>query len=225
LKRDRELHNMLNHRHPHRCFCWMAIFHSYSDPLRVKTIVSNLLSNSIKYSDPQKIRKYIQVSAHIFADKLFLTIEDNGIGIDAEHQRRSSICVLFVKRRQERYRPGTLHCKRYCRQAKGNIYVKSKKRGKHIFYDNFAEIPSIRSSQMMPAPAHCITRIHRSRTAHMILPRDEVVGITRFCVIPKIGKGCESDRGRHEGSEAQYHRFAGADLIIGNKEENTKDRM
>ncbi len=67
----------------------------YSDPLRVKTIVSNLISNSIKYSDPQKMRKYIQVSAHVFTDWLFLTFEDNGIGIDNEHQEK--IFDLFYR--------------------------------------------------------------------------------------------------------------------------------
>jgi PAS domain S-box-containing protein len=99
----------------------------YSDPLRVKTIVSNLLSNAIKYSDQAKMRRYIQVSAHIFIDKLFLTIEDNGIGIGAEHQ--SKIFELFYRVTSDRKGTGLglYIVKDTVDRLKGNIYVKSKK--------------------------------------------------------------------------------------------------
>ncbi|HZY82533.1 MAG TPA: ATP-binding protein [Cyclobacteriaceae bacterium] len=99
----------------------------YSDTLRVKTIVSNLLSNSIKYSDPQKMRKYIQVSAHVFNDTIFLTFEDNGIGIDTEHQEK--IFDLFYRVTADRKGTGLglYIVKDTIDRLKGKIYVKSVK--------------------------------------------------------------------------------------------------
>jgi signal transduction histidine kinase len=99
----------------------------YSDPLRVKTIVANLLSNAIKYSDPTKMRKYIQVSAHVFSDWLFLTIEDNGIGIDTEHQEK--IFDLFYRVSADRKGTGLglYIVKDTIDRLHGKIYVRSKR--------------------------------------------------------------------------------------------------
>jgi PAS domain S-box-containing protein len=99
----------------------------YSDPLRVKTIVSNLLSNSIKYSDPQKMRKYIQVSAHVFSDWLFLTFEDNGIGIDAEHQEKIFDLFYRVSSDKKGTGLGLYIVKDTIDRLKGKIYVRSKR--------------------------------------------------------------------------------------------------
>jgi PAS domain S-box-containing protein len=99
----------------------------YSDPLRVKTIVSNLLSNSIKYSDPQKMRKYIQISAHVFADWLFLTFEDNGIGIGDEHQEKIFDLFYTVNADKKGTGLGLYIVKDTIDRLKGKIYVRSKK--------------------------------------------------------------------------------------------------
>lgn len=99
----------------------------YSDALRLKTIVSNLLSNSIKYSDPQKMRKYIQVSAHVFADWLFLTFEDNGIGIDAEHQEKIFDLFFRVSADKKGTGLGLYIVKDTIDRLKGKIYVRSKR--------------------------------------------------------------------------------------------------
>ena len=58
----------------------------YSDPVRLKTILTNILSNSIKYSDPAKSNQFILIAVHVFADQLFLSIADNGIGIERDYQ-------------------------------------------------------------------------------------------------------------------------------------------
>lgn len=97
----------------------------YSDPLRVKTIVSNLLSNAIKYSDPAKMRKYIQISAHIFNDTVFLTIEDNGIGIDAEHQEKIFDLFYRVTADKKGTGLGLYIVKDTIDRLNGKIYVKS----------------------------------------------------------------------------------------------------
>lgn len=99
----------------------------YSDPLRVRTIVSNLVSNAIKYSDPQKIRKYIQISAHIFNDTVFLTIEDNGIGIDPEHQQKIFDLFYRVTPDKKGTGLGLYIVKDTIDRLNGKIYVKSTK--------------------------------------------------------------------------------------------------
>ena len=99
----------------------------YSDPIRVKTIVSNLLSNSIKYSDPQKMRKYIQVSAHVFADWLFLTFEDNGIGIETEYQEKIFDLFFRVSSDKKGTGLGLYIVKDTIDRLKGKIYVRSKR--------------------------------------------------------------------------------------------------
>jgi PAS domain S-box-containing protein len=60
----------------------------YSDPIRLKAIISNVLSNSIKYSDSRKSNRYILIAAQVFADQLFISFEDNGIGVPEEHQEK-----------------------------------------------------------------------------------------------------------------------------------------
>lgn len=99
----------------------------YSDPLRVKTIVSNLLSNAIKYSDPTKMRKYIQISAHVFHDWLFLTVEDNGIGIDAEHQDKIFDLFYRVGADKKGTGLGLYIVKDTVDRLKGKIYLRSKR--------------------------------------------------------------------------------------------------
>lgn len=99
----------------------------YSDPVRLKTILSNLLSNAIKYSDPQKMRKYIQLSAHVFVDWLFITIEDNGIGIAAEHVEKIFDLFYRVSSDKRGTGLGLYIVKDTVDRLKGKIYVRSKR--------------------------------------------------------------------------------------------------
>jgi signal transduction histidine kinase len=55
-----------------------------SDRARLRQIVSNLVSNAIKYTPAGKV----VLSAAMTGDKLRIGVSDTGIGIDAEHHRR-----------------------------------------------------------------------------------------------------------------------------------------
>jgi signal transduction histidine kinase len=59
-----------------------------SDPSRIKIILSNLIGNAFKYQDRRK--EHPRVSIRAFSDQqgISLTIEDNGIGIAAEHHAK-----------------------------------------------------------------------------------------------------------------------------------------
>lgn len=53
----------------------------YSDVLRLKIIFNNLISNAIKYCDPEKSEKKIEIKVFKENDFYKIVIKDNGIGI------------------------------------------------------------------------------------------------------------------------------------------------
>lgn len=59
-----------------------------SDATRLQTILSNLISNAIRYHDHRKENKYIQLSCHQTTESFSLHVEDNGQGIDPQYQKR-----------------------------------------------------------------------------------------------------------------------------------------
>ena len=58
------------------------------DAARMKVILNNLISNCIKYSDPDKDQNFYAVDIHMGDSELTLSISDNGIGIEPEYQHR-----------------------------------------------------------------------------------------------------------------------------------------
>jgi len=54
----------------------------YSDHYRLSLILNNLISNAIKYSDPQKETSFIHITINLRPDKVTLIFKDNGIGIE-----------------------------------------------------------------------------------------------------------------------------------------------
>jgi PAS domain S-box-containing protein len=67
----------------------------YSDSIRVRTIVANILSNALKYSDHGKLKPFIKISVSLTADFCEITIADNGIGIESQYQDK--IFDLFFR--------------------------------------------------------------------------------------------------------------------------------
>ena len=52
-----------------------------ADAARLEMILSNLISNAIKYSDPTKKDRWIKINAKLVDSILIMTISDNGLGI------------------------------------------------------------------------------------------------------------------------------------------------
>jgi signal transduction histidine kinase len=70
-----------------------------SDKNRLKVIISNLVSNAIRYHDHRKDQQYIRLHAEV-RDKVFhLTVEDNGQGIAAEYHAR--IFEMFYRANEQ----------------------------------------------------------------------------------------------------------------------------
>lgn len=59
-----------------------------TDPTRLHTVLSNLISNSIRYHDQRKENKYIHLTFHQTEQSFSLHLEDNGQGIEPEYQKR-----------------------------------------------------------------------------------------------------------------------------------------
>ena len=60
----------------------------YSDSTRCTVILNNLISNSIRYSNPRAEEPYVEVDVQVNEAEAIITIRDNGIGIAKEKQDR-----------------------------------------------------------------------------------------------------------------------------------------
>lgn len=60
----------------------------YTDRLRFNTIVENLISNAIKYHKKEESNRYIKIIGNSDSENLYITITDNGIGIDPEYHQK-----------------------------------------------------------------------------------------------------------------------------------------
>jgi PAS domain S-box-containing protein len=67
----------------------------YSDAIRIQTIITNILSNAIKYSDQKKSEPFIGINVSINEEFCQLRIIDNGIGIDQKYLQK--IFDLFFR--------------------------------------------------------------------------------------------------------------------------------
>ncbi|MGM8361532.1 sensor histidine kinase [Flavobacterium sp. ARAG 55.4] len=59
-----------------------------SDELKLKIIINNILTNAIKYSDIQKESPFIAIKTYQDKDNIYISIEDNGIGVKQEYQNK-----------------------------------------------------------------------------------------------------------------------------------------
>jgi len=102
-----------------------------ADPLRLQQVVVNLLTNAIKYTDPGG---FITVSLSKDADEVNLSVEDDGIGIDASMLTKIFEPFLQAENRTQRSLGGLgiglSLTKRLVEMHGGKITVKSDGRGK-----------------------------------------------------------------------------------------------
>jgi signal transduction histidine kinase len=67
----------------------------YSDAYRLSIIFQNLLSNSIKYQDVEKVKSFIRIEADVTPREIRITFSDNGMGIRGEYL--SKIFSMFFR--------------------------------------------------------------------------------------------------------------------------------
>ncbi len=66
-------------------FLFDSEYSLYSDVMRLKTILTNILSNAIKYSDRTKTNRFIKVKASVSETICLILVEDNGLGIEPQY--------------------------------------------------------------------------------------------------------------------------------------------
>jgi PAS domain S-box-containing protein len=67
----------------------------YSDEGRLRVVLLNLLSNGIKYGDPNKEKPFIHITVYLLSGYAHLSVKDNGIGIGEEYQER--VFTMFYR--------------------------------------------------------------------------------------------------------------------------------
>src|SRR6185437_11528662 len=60
----------------------------YSDRSRLSIILNNLISNSIRYQNPEAADPFVEIYVEISASSAEIRIRDNGIGIDKENHEK-----------------------------------------------------------------------------------------------------------------------------------------
>lgn len=99
-----------------------------SDVVEVTSIISNVISNSIKYFDEKKQNSFINIKISVNSKQAVIIIKDNGIGI-----QKSNLSKIFVKNFQENKKSkkgvglGLNLVKTSIENMNGKISVKSEK--------------------------------------------------------------------------------------------------
>jgi signal transduction histidine kinase len=97
-----------------------------TDPSRLRVILNNLLSNSIKYSDPDKDELIIKISASKAEYNFIFSVEDNGVGI-ADDQK-GKIFNMFYRASENAVGSGLglYIVKESLERLNGSIHLQSK---------------------------------------------------------------------------------------------------
>jgi light-regulated signal transduction histidine kinase (bacteriophytochrome) len=104
------------------------------DPVQIKQLFQNLIQNALKFrreKDP-----FVKVSAELLDNQWTFSVQDNGIGINAEYYDR--IFMLFQRLHEKEKYPGTglglAICKKIVERHGGRIWLKSEEGKGTTFY-------------------------------------------------------------------------------------------
>ncbi|HYG00835.1 MAG TPA: ATP-binding protein [Chryseosolibacter sp.] len=98
----------------------------YSDPYRLSVIISNLVSNAIKYRDPKKTQSKIAIEATVDAAVLNIIFSDNGIGIGEDYLAKIFDMFFRATDRSEGAGLGLYIVRETVDKLRGKIEVDSK---------------------------------------------------------------------------------------------------
>jgi len=149
----------------------------YADPTRVRQIVLNLVSNSIKFTD----RGAITVSAHPRENEVVVSIRDTGIGIQPNDQAKVFEPFRQVGKAVERRAAGTglglAISRRFVEMHGGRIWVESEPGQGSVF--SFT-LPAMASARPAAAPAaHSPGAPSTSRTVLVVDDDPDVISLFR----------------------------------------------
>ncbi len=96
----------------------------YSDSYRLSLILNNLISNAIKYADPQK-DSFIHIKIQVDNHKAFIIFRDNGIGIDKNYVDKVFNMFFRATSKNEGAGLGLYIVKEAIEKLEGKIYLES----------------------------------------------------------------------------------------------------
>jgi signal transduction histidine kinase len=97
-----------------------------TDTSRLTIILNNLIGNAIKYSDANKESSFVRIEAAKADNGLAISINDNGIGIEREHQPRIFDMFYRASERSKGSGLGLYLVKESVKKLDGSIYLRSK---------------------------------------------------------------------------------------------------
>jgi signal transduction histidine kinase len=109
-----------------------------ANPYRFKEVLNNLLTNAIKYTFEGEIK--VEIKVDFSKKRCYISVEDTGIGISAENQRKIFEKFFREKRKETSGIPGTglglWLVKEIMRRSGGDIFFESRegKGSKFTFY-------------------------------------------------------------------------------------------
>jgi signal transduction histidine kinase len=98
-----------------------------TDPVRLRIILTNLISNAYKYHDQQKEKSRIEINLFKEKDALHVSVKDNGIGIGDEHLEKIFDMFYRATSHSKGTGLGLYVVKEMVEKLNGTIQVKSTK--------------------------------------------------------------------------------------------------
>ena len=96
-----------------------------TDRARIKVVLNNLIGNALKYSNPYHEEPTVSVKAGMTSHHSKIQIEDNGIGISAEHLPKIFEMFYRASEKSQGSGLGLYIVKETLDKLQGNIHVKS----------------------------------------------------------------------------------------------------
>jgi len=100
-----------------------------------RLLMQNLIGNALKFVK-QDVKPLVKIEAKEFGSYWMFSVEDNGIGIEKNHQEK--IFIIFQRLNKQSHFPGSgiglAHCKKIVEIHEGSIWIKSEPGNGSTFY-------------------------------------------------------------------------------------------
>lgn len=97
-----------------------------TDHQRLSVILSNLISNAVKYHDPKKEKQWVKLRCHSDDMNIIIEVEDNGLGIEEENLSKLFNMYYMVNSMERSSGIGLYILKDSLKLLHGNIEARSK---------------------------------------------------------------------------------------------------
>jgi len=103
----------------------LAVTDVFCDGTKLQTILNNLISNAVKYSDVNKSWPFVKIRSLVADSRLIIEVEDNGIGMSSNNTEKVFDKYFMAKKGKYNTGLGLYLVKNMILQMNGEIEVKS----------------------------------------------------------------------------------------------------